>query len=60
MLFLNLVANNKDKYSDEDCRRAVLARKKIQVLIGRPAVRDYIRIIEKGQLTNCPVNQEDI
>jgi hypothetical protein len=59
MLLLNLVANNKDEYSDEDYWCAVLARK-IQVLIGHPAVRDYIRIIEKGQLTNCPVNQEDI
>jgi hypothetical protein len=59
MLFINLVSDNKAKYSNEDYRRAVLARK-IQVLIGRPSTRDYIRIVDNGLLPNCPIHLDDI
>jgi hypothetical protein len=56
---VNTVANNKTKYSNDDYRRALTARK-IQVLIGRPSTREYIRIVKNGLLRNCPINQEDI
>jgi hypothetical protein len=49
----------KNKYSNEDYRRAVLARK-IQTVIGRPSVREYVQIVENGHLPNCPINREDI
>jgi hypothetical protein len=41
-----------------DYSRAVLARK-IQVLIGRPELKDFIRYIEGRSLTNCPITRQD-
>jgi hypothetical protein len=55
--FINTVASNKSRYSNDDFSCAVTARK-IQALIGRPLLRDYIDFIKKGLLPNCPV--EDI
>jgi hypothetical protein len=59
LVFINTVAETRGKYSNDDFQRAVQARK-IQALIGRPSVRDYIKIIENGHLPNCPITREDI
>jgi hypothetical protein len=56
---INTVASNMSKYSNDDYLHAVKARK-MQVLIGRPATRDYIHIVKEGLLPNCPVNEEDV
>jgi hypothetical protein len=59
MVLVNTVASNKTKYSNDDYVRALKARK-IQVLIGRPSLREYLQIVKHGLLPNCPINQEDI
>ena len=56
---VNTVANNKTKYTSSDYSRASLARK-IQINIGRPSTKDFIRIIEHGLLPNCPINRDDV
>jgi hypothetical protein len=59
MVFINTVADNKNKYTNRDYNRAVLARK-IQTIIGRPNTRAYINIVENNLLKNCPVTRQDI
>ena len=58
-VLVNTVAQNKSKYSEEDYLKAKLARA-IMIRIGRPALKRYIRIIEKKQLKNCPITIDDI
>jgi hypothetical protein len=53
------VEQNKDKYTKADYLQAVLARK-IQVTIGRPSTREFIRIVKGGLLPHCPITPEDI
>ena len=57
--FVTTVADKKARYSHGDYLRAVSARK-LQVMIGRPSTREFIRIVENGHLPNCPINREDI
>jgi hypothetical protein len=59
MALVTTVADKKSKYSNRDYSRAVLARK-LQNIIGRPSTRTYSRIVQKQQLRNCPVTNEDI
>jgi hypothetical protein len=59
MVMVNTVAANRARYTKADYERAVLARK-LQIKIGRPSIRDYIRIIEKNMLPNCDVTRQDI
>lgn len=56
---INTVADNKNKYTNSDYSRASLARQ-IQITIGRPSTKDFIRIVEQGLLPNCPITRDDI
>ena len=58
-LLINTVATNHANYMNRAYDRAVLARI-IQKMIGRPSTAEYIQIVEKNLLTNCPVTREDI
>ena len=58
-VLVTTVADNASKYAHTDYSRAVLARK-IQQIIGRPSVRDYIRYVENNLIPNCPVTRRDI
>ena len=49
----------KSNYTNADYLRAVKARE-IQISIGRPSTKDYIRIVTKNLLPNCPVTRKDI
>jgi hypothetical protein len=57
--FVTTVANNQYKYSSKDYSRAVLARK-IQKIIGRPSTQQFIQIISKHLIPNCPILPQDI
>jgi hypothetical protein len=57
-MLVNTVANNKTKYTNADYLRASLARK-IQTTIGRPSTTDFINIVEKKLLPNCPINRRE-
>jgi hypothetical protein len=56
---LETVAANKAKYSSADYSKAVLARK-IQVTIGRPSTKEFIRIVNGNMLPDCPISRADI
>jgi hypothetical protein len=56
---LNTVAENKDKYTIDAYSRAQLARK-IQIMIGRPSTKEFIKIVENNLLPNCPITRRDI
>jgi hypothetical protein len=58
-VFVNTVADNKSSYTNEDYRKAVLARD-LLLKLGRPSVQDFIRIVQNKHLTNCPVTVADI
>ena len=57
--FINTVSKNKDKYTERAYTQAVLARR-IQNIIGRPSMRDFVKIVEGGMLRNCPITRADI
>ena len=59
IVLINTVSQNKDKYSRIDCDRADLARN-LQIRIGRPSTKDFIRIVERNLLPNCPITKADI
>jgi hypothetical protein len=58
VVLVSTVADNKSKYTDRDYSRAQLARK-IQILIGRPELRDYLRYITNNAIPNCPIGRQD-
>jgi Reverse transcriptase (RNA-dependent DNA polymerase)/Zinc knuckle len=58
-MMVNTVASNKDRYTNEDYSNAKLARK-LQVTIGRPSTKDFIRIVEMNLIPNCPITRKDI
>jgi hypothetical protein len=58
-ILVNTVADNKSSYTNEDYLRAVRARD-LQIKIGRPSTRDFVRIVTHNLLPNCPVTKKDI
>jgi hypothetical protein len=59
MVLLNTVAENKNKYTVDAYSRATLARK-IQIMIGRPSTKEFLKIVDNHLLPNCPITREDI
>ncbi|MDG7001628.1 MAG: hypothetical protein JRN15_21225, partial [Nitrososphaerota archaeon] len=58
-MLVNTVADNRSKYSNQDYLRAVKARE-LQVKIGRPSIREFIKIVNDNLLPDCPVTKADI
>jgi Reverse transcriptase (RNA-dependent DNA polymerase)/Zinc knuckle len=58
-IFVNTVAANKSRYTRRELARADLARR-LQGMIGRPSTKDYLNIVNKNLLTNCPITAADI
>ena len=58
-VLINTAADNKNKYTQSDYLRAVLARK-IQRRVGHPSLRTFVEIVDKKKLKNCPVQREDV
>ena len=58
-MLVNTVANNQTSYTNEDYLRANQARE-LQIKIGQPSLRDYIRIVSENYLPDCPVTKADI
>lgn len=59
VLLVNTVADNTSSYTVNQYSRAVEARN-LQIKIGRPTTRQFIRIVEQRMLPNCPVTKYDI
>jgi hypothetical protein len=58
VLAVSTVENNKSKYANRNCTRATLACK-IQILVGRPELKDFLRYIEGNSLPNCLITRQD-
>jgi hypothetical protein len=58
-VLVNTVAAKRDAYTVRAYKQAVLAQR-IQDVIGRPSTRDYVKIVEGGMLSNCPITRADI
>jgi hypothetical protein len=56
---VNTVAENKGSYTNEDYAKALRARQ-LQIMIGRPNTKHFIKIVTSNQLPNCPVTRADI
>ena len=59
MVLVFTVANNGSSYSNADYAHIVLDRK-VQKIIGHPSIWDFIKIINKHLLPNCPITWHDI
>jgi hypothetical protein len=59
LIMLNTIAENKAEYTVEAYTRATLARK-IQIMIGRPSTKEFVKIVDNHLLPNCPITREDI
>jgi hypothetical protein len=55
---VSTVEKNKPRFTSRDYTRAQLARK-IQVLGGRPKLKDFIAYLDNNMLPNCPIDQKD-
>jgi hypothetical protein len=53
------VADNSSNYTNRAYSRASQARK-IKQIVGRPSTKEYIQIVERNLLPNCPIPREDI
>jgi hypothetical protein len=58
-LFINTVVDNKSSYTNRECTQADLARR-IQRIIGHPSTKDFVNIVNKNLLPNCPITKADI
>ena len=56
---VNTVADNGSKYTNEDYLWAVQGRE-LQIKIGRPSLKDFLKIIAENQLPNYPLSKGDI
>jgi hypothetical protein len=58
VLTVNTVESNKSNHTKRDYSRAKLACK-VQTLVGRPELKDFIRYLDGHSLTNCPIHPQD-
>jgi Zinc knuckle len=59
VMMINTVSENKERYTNEDYQRALKARE-IQIKIGRPSYKDFVRIVTDRLLNNCPITKADV
>ena len=55
---VNTVKVNKKNFTNNDYLRAVRARE-LQMTVGRPSDKDFIKILKTSSLPNCPVTPRD-
>ena len=53
---VNTVRDNKKNFTNNDYLQAVRARE-LQVMLGGPLDKDFIKILKTSSLPNCPVMQ---
>jgi hypothetical protein len=58
-VMVDTVASKKSRYTNEDDSRAILARQ-LQIRVGHPSIKDFLRIVARNQLPNCPITRDDI
>ena len=58
-MMLSTVSENKDSYTQNNYLCAVRARQ-LQISLGWPSTKDFVRIITANSILNCPVTLADI
>ena len=56
---VNMVKDNMRNFTNNDYLRAVSARE-LQVTVGRPSDKDFIRILKGNSFPNCPVTPRHV
>jgi hypothetical protein len=59
VVMVDTVASKKSRYTNEDYSWAILARQ-LQIRVGRPSTKDFLWIVARNQLPNCPITRDDI
>jgi hypothetical protein len=59
VVMVDTVASKKSRYTNEDYSQAILARQ-LQIRVGRPSTKDFLWIVARNQLPNCPITCDDI
>ena len=59
VFYINTVHDNKKNFTNNDYLRAVRARE-LQVMVGRPLDKEFIKILKTSSLPNCPVSPRDV
>jgi hypothetical protein len=59
VVMVDTVASKKSRYTNEDYSQAVLACQ-LQIRVGRPSTKDFLQIVARNQLPNCPITRDDI
>jgi len=58
-VLVGTVASKKAKCTNEDYSKALLARE-MQIRMGQPSTKEFLRIISKNLPPNCPANRADV
>jgi hypothetical protein len=56
---IHTVSDKRSSYTAKAYKAAKLARK-IQCMIGRPSLQDFLKIVDNNHLVNCPVTRRDV
>ena len=59
VFMVNTVKDNRRNFTNNDYLWAIRARE-LQVTIGRPSDKDFIKILKASSLPNCPVTPQDV
>ena len=59
VFMVNTVKDNRRNFTNNDYLRAIRAQE-LQVTIGRPSDKDFIKILKASSLPNCPVTPWDV
>ena len=59
VFMVNMVKDNRKKFTNNDYLQAIRSRE-LQVTIGWPSDKDFIKILKASSLPNCPVTQRDV
>ena len=59
VFMVNTVKDNRRNFTNNDYLRAIRARE-LQVTIGWPSDKDFIKILKASSLPNCPVTPQDV
>jgi hypothetical protein len=59
VILISTVMDNAEVFSKKEIERAKLARK-LQGTLGHPSTLEFIKLVEKGLLGNCPIEPQDI
>ena len=58
-LVVNTVKENRMNYTNNDCLRALRARK-LQITMGRPSTATFLDLLKKNGIANCPITPADV